>query len=141
METTRGAPDRVSHTASPVSSPCPESAHGRSLSASAAPRAQTNTRPSADPAADMRLVTAFLRAVEEETAASARFLLAEGDCAVVDNLRMAHGREAYADLGRALWQVWVWTNTSIAVPELAGPNRGWVRHPSTARGVVGECSS
>ena len=96
---------------------------------------------SADPAADMRLVTAFLRAVEEETAASARFLLAEGDCAVVDNLRMAHGREAYADLGRALWQVWVWTNTSIAVPELAGPNREWVRHPSTAPGVVGECSS
>lgn len=44
----------------------------------------------------------------------------------MDNYRTAHGREAYADLDRAMWQVWAWTNASIAVPVSAGPNREWV---------------
>ena len=56
---------------------------------------------------------------------------------MVDNYRVAHGREAYGDLDRALWQIWAWSNTSIAVPPDPGPNREWVRHPSMAQG--GNC--
>lgn len=48
---------------------------------------------------------------------------------VIDNYRAAHGREPYGDLGRALWQVWVWSNASLAVPDNPGPSRRWVRHP------------
>ena len=84
---------------------------------------------SANPRLDMQTVAAYLRAVNAETAEAARFLLQPGDCAVIDNYRAAHGREPYGDLGRALWQVWVWSNTSLAVPDNPGPSRRWVRHP------------
>ena len=50
--------------------------------------------------------------------------------ALVDNLRVAHGREPYRDLERAMWQIWAWTNESLAVPPAAGPNREWMKHPS-----------
>ena len=77
---------------------------------------------------DMQTVMHFLRAVAAETAEAARFRLEEGECVVVDNFLTAHGREAYTDLGRAMWQVWAWTNESLglAVPPAAarGPNRG-----------------
>ncbi|EOD09625.1 Hypothetical protein EMIHUDRAFT_198178 [Emiliania huxleyi CCMP1516] len=53
---------------------------------------------------DMQTVMHFLRAVAAETAEAARFRLEEGECVVVDNFLTAHGREAYTDLGRAMWQ-------------------------------------
>ena len=70
-------------------------------------------------------------------AEAARFVMHAGECSVIDNYRVAHGREAYGDLDRALWQIWAWSNTSIAVPPHPGPNREWVRHPSMAQG--GNC--
>ena len=41
----------------------------------------------------MQTVAAFAAAVEAEAAEAARFMLEEGDCAVIDNYRAAHGRE------------------------------------------------
>lgn len=81
---------------------------------------------------DMQTVMHFLRAVAAETAEAARFRLEEGECVVVDNFLTAHGREAYTDLGRAMWQVWAWTNESLAVPPAAGPNREWLKRPPTS---------
>ena len=63
--------------------------------------------PSPDPELDMRTISAYLSAVAAQSAAAARFRLEAGECAVVDNYRLADGREAYTDLRRALWQVWV----------------------------------
>jgi len=31
---------------------------------------------------------------------------------------MLHGRDAYTDLDRLLWRVWVWTSASLGVPDL-----------------------
>ena len=78
----------------------------------------------------METVMEYLRAVSAETAEAARFRLEAGECAVVDNFLLAHGREAYSNLERAMWQVWAWTNESLAVPPTAGPNREWMKHPS-----------
>ena len=87
---------------------------------------------SPEPEVDMQTVMHYLKACVAEEAVAARFRLEEGDCALVDNLRVAHGREPYQELERAMWQVWVWTNTSIAVPASAGPNREWMRHPKSS---------
>ena len=88
----------------------------------------------------METVMEYLRAVSAETAEAARFRLEAGECAVVDNFLLAHGREAYSNLERAMWQVWAWTNESLAVPPTAGPNREWMKHPGhdgLARGKEG----
>jgi hypothetical protein len=36
---------------------------------------------------------------------------------VIDNYRMMHGREGYADLDRQMWRVWVWTTSAWGVPD------------------------
>ncbi len=36
---------------------------------------------------------------------------------MIDNYRMFHGREPYADLDRLMWRVWIWTDESKGVPE------------------------
>ena len=64
------------------------------------------------------------------------FRLEEGECVVVDNFLTAHGREAYTDLGRAMWQVWAWTNESLAVPPAAGPNREWLKRPTSGHAAA-----
>ena len=101
---------------------------------------QTETTPpvrplesAADPELDKKVVMEYLHAVAAESAEAARFRLEEGEGAIVDNYLVAHGREAYSDLDRALWQIWAWTNESLAVPESPGPNREWMLHPSKKR--------
>jgi gamma-butyrobetaine dioxygenase len=79
-------------------------------------------RPSAesdDPDADAAMIAAWRGAVTEAAAVAPRFKLAPGEAVIVDNYRMMHGREAYADLDRLMWRVWVWTTASLGVP--AGP--------------------
>ena len=90
------------------------------------------------PDLDIQTVMEYLRAVSAETAEAARVRLEAGECAIVDNFLVAHGREAYSDLERAMWQVWAWTNESLAVPPTAGPNREWMKHPSHNLSVRGK---
>jgi hypothetical protein len=44
--------------------------------------------------------------------------LLPGQTLVVDNYRLLHGRDAYEDLQRMLWRIWVWTTDSLGVPDL-----------------------
>ena len=39
-------------------------------------------------------------------------------CLVVDNYRCDHGREPYSDLDRSMWQIWVWSEDALAVPQV-----------------------
>ena len=77
---------------------------------------------SVDPARDIVMITAWSDAIATAAASAPRFTLRAGDVAVVDNYRMMHGREAYADLDRLLWRVWVWTTSAFGVPDVP-------RHP------------
>jgi hypothetical protein len=61
---------------------------------------------SREPERDAAMISAWHEAV---TAAAA-------DVAVIDNYRMMHGREGYADLDRLMWRVWVWTTGAWGVP-------------------------
>jgi alpha-ketoglutarate-dependent taurine dioxygenase len=55
--------------------------------------------------------------IDRASAATPRFKLAPGDALCIDNLRMMHGREPYADPNRLLYRVWVWTKAGLPVPE------------------------
>ena len=72
---------------------------------------------SPDPAADAAMIDIWSEAIVAATADAPRFRLAPGEVALIDNYRMFHGREAYADLDRQMWRVWVWTTAAWAVPE------------------------
>lgn len=72
---------------------------------------------SVDPAADDEMIAAWWSAVDEAAAGAPRFRLAPGDVLIVDNYRMLHGREPYADLDRQLWRLWVWTTAAHGVPD------------------------
>jgi alpha-ketoglutarate-dependent taurine dioxygenase len=47
-----------------------------------------------------------------------RFDLVDGDALVVDNTRLAHGRDPYQDTDRLLWRLWGWTDRAV-VPDTA----------------------
>ena len=70
----------------------------------------------ADPALDTAMIEAWQAAIAVAGATAPRFMLRPGDVAVIDNYRMLHGREPYADLDRLLWRVWVWTTSALDVP-------------------------
>ena len=71
---------------------------------------------STDRARDAAMIAAWAAAIATAADAAPRFRLHAGDVAVVDNYRMMHGREAYADLDRLMWRVWVWTTSAFGVP-------------------------
>ncbi len=45
-----------------------------------------------------------------------RFRVGPGEAVCVDNLRVAHSRDAYADLDRLFWRVWAWTDRALGIP-------------------------
>jgi len=83
---------------------------------------------SADPVCDAAMIDAWRDAIATAGNAAPRFKLQAGDVVVVDNYRMMHGREAYADLDRLMWRVWVWTTASYGVP--GGPLHSDSRYAS-----------
>jgi alpha-ketoglutarate-dependent taurine dioxygenase len=71
---------------------------------------------SEDPLRDDRMVAIWHDAVETAVASAPRFKLSPGCALVIDNYRVLHGRDAYSDLNRLMWRVWVWTRASKAGP-------------------------
>jgi len=79
--------------------------------------AQRVAENSQNPAQDAAMLKAYHAAVERAASAAARVKLNAGDALIVDNYRMFHGRDPYADSDRLLWRVWVWTDGARGVPE------------------------
>jgi gamma-butyrobetaine dioxygenase len=77
---------------------------------------QRSSEDSAEPDRDAAMIDAWKDAVTSAAERAPRFKLHRGDVAVIDNYRMMHGREGYADLERQMWRVWVWTTSAWAVP-------------------------
>lgn len=77
-------------------------------------------------AATLRALGALDQAIYKESQAAVRFVLEAGDVLVIDNYRVLHAREAYADRGavdgapdgseRRTWRVWSWTTDSHGLP-------------------------
>ena len=94
-----------------------------------------NLRPvpeSADGEKDMTVVRQWLHAVAAAEEAAPRFTLKEGEAVLVDNYRCAHGRDAYDDLDRAMWQIWVWSVNCLEIPGDPGIGREWLQAPPPA---------
>ena len=68
------------------------------------------------PDRDNEMVRLWRETAEAAVAQAPRFKLGPGQALVIDNYRMLHGRDAYTDLGRLMWRVWVWTSASKAGP-------------------------
>lgn len=62
---------------------------------------------------DNDMIDAWCTWVDRAAEAAPRFKLNAGDALVVDNYRLLHGREAYTDLTRLMWRVWIWSSDSI----------------------------
>lgn len=77
---------------------------------------QEPARDSTDPERDREMIERWRQAVVNATAGAERFKLAPGDAVIVDNYRMLHGREPYADLRRQMWRVWCWTDRCLGEP-------------------------
>lgn len=73
---------------------------------------------SRDPLTDASMIARWRAAVHDAAAVSQRFKLEPGEAVIIDNFRMMHGREAYTDLDRLMWRVWVWTRTGNGVPDV-----------------------
>jgi len=71
---------------------------------------------SADTERDEAMIDAWNTAILHAAERAPRFKLLPGDVAIIDNYRMMHGREGYADLERLMWRVWVWTTAAFGVP-------------------------
>lgn len=70
-----------------------------------------------DPSADAAMIAAWHQLIDDVSLFAPRFKLEPGDAIVIDNYRLFHGREAYADMNRCMWRVWVWTSEGSGVPE------------------------
>ncbi|MEM9659532.1 MAG: TauD/TfdA family dioxygenase, partial [Planctomycetota bacterium] len=66
---------------------------------------------------DAEMIQQWTEALTAAAERAPRFRLAPGETLVVDNYRMLHGREGYADPTRMLWRVWVWTQGALGVPD------------------------
>ena len=64
-----------------------------------------------------RLMAAWRERAEQAQAGAPRFLLRRGDMLCLDNYRVAHGREPYADADRLLYRLWTWTDAAAGVPD------------------------
>lgn len=90
-------------------------------------------RPVADaPPAERARAEAMLREYHARIAAASadapRFVLRSGDVLVVDNYRMFHGRDPFADeegSERRMWRLWCWSDGCKGVP----PYDGLTSHP------------
>ena len=74
---------------------------------------------SADAARDAEMIRLWKLAIDiasDVVAQDQRPKLQTGEAVIVDNYRMFHGREAYTDLDRLMWRVWIWTDEAPGVP-------------------------
>ncbi len=83
-----------------------------------------------DPEIDAAMIGAWWDAIARASRTARRFKLRPGDVAVIDNYRMMHGREAYTDIERLMWRVWVWTTAAHRVPD--GPLHSDSRYAALA---------
>ena len=67
---------------------------------------------STDPVRDQEMLVKWRETIYEATDHIPHFKLYPGEAYVVDNYRLFHGREAYTDIDRNMWRVWVWTEDS-----------------------------
>jgi gamma-butyrobetaine dioxygenase len=72
---------------------------------------------SRDPVSDQRMIDLWAGPSSTPRQRAPRFKLAPGDAVIIDNYRMLHGRDAYADLRRHMWRVWCWTDRCRGVPD------------------------
>ncbi len=73
-----------------------------------------------DPERDAEMIRRWKEAIDQAADAvsgAERPKLLAGEAVLVDNYRMFHGREAYEDLDRLMWRVWVWSDEARGVPE------------------------
>ncbi len=70
-----------------------------------------------DPEADAAMIARWQQLIDDVSLFSPRFKLAPGEAVVIDNYRVFHGREPYADWCRKMWRVWIWTTAGCGVPD------------------------
>jgi Taurine catabolism dioxygenase TauD, TfdA family len=110
---------RVDHS-EPGMRPCVAPLVARAASARMTLRCHPFQRPRPDsptPAADAALIAAWHRAIAAASQRAERFTLAPGEAVLIDNYRMFHGRDPYADPGRLMWRQWVWSTAAMRVPD------------------------
>eukprot|EP00421_Protoceratium_reticulatum_P011185 CAMPEP_0168400090 /NCGR_PEP_ID=MMETSP0228-20121227/22421_1 /TAXON_ID=133427 /ORGANISM="Protoceratium reticulatum, Strain CCCM 535 (=CCMP 1889)" /LENGTH=552 /DNA_ID=CAMNT_0008413625 /DNA_START=31 /DNA_END=1686 /DNA_ORIENTATION=+ len=78
--------------------------------------AQRAAADSDDPKQDAAMLEAYHAAVERAASEAPRVVLRRGEALIVDNYRMFHGRDSFADESRLLWRVWIWTAAARGVP-------------------------
>ena len=64
------------------------------------------------------MIDAWTSAIDAAGASAPRFKLAPGQALIIDNYRVLHAREGYADLNRMMWRVWIWTDDCLGVPKM-----------------------
>ncbi len=70
------------------------------------------------PDRDRWMIDAWTSAIDAAGARAPRFKLAPGQALIIDNYRVLHAREGYADLNRMMWRVWIWTDDCLGVPKM-----------------------
>jgi len=68
-----------------------------------------------DPAKVQALLARWNAVVDAQFPVAQRFLLHEGDVAVIDNYRILHARDPFKG-ERFMWRVWAWTDRGNGVP-------------------------
>ena len=79
---------------------------------------QKPLRSSQQPERDQAMIEIWIRAVDAAGDEAPRFKVAPGQVLIVDNYRVLHAREGYADVNRMMWRVWVWTDECLGVPDM-----------------------
>ena len=73
---------------------------------------------SQQPEQDQRMIDTWIRAVDAAGEKAPRFKVLPGQGLVIDNYRVLHAREGYADVNRMMWRVWIWTEECLGVPDM-----------------------
>jgi alpha-ketoglutarate-dependent taurine dioxygenase len=82
---------------------------------------ETYQRPredSEDPDRDQQMIRGWRQTVDDLANKITKFKLYPGEASIIDNYRLFHGREAYEDIERLMWRVWIWTDDcSFGLPD------------------------
>lgn len=73
---------------------------------------------SSNPERDTQMIDTWTNTIEAAASKAPRFRLEPGQALLVDNYRMFHGREGYADPTRMMWRVWGWSDQALGVPDM-----------------------
>lgn len=71
----------------------------------------------ANEAAEWEMVRKWGEAVAYARANGPRFRAQAGELICIDNYRMLHGRDGFADPERKMVSIWAWTTDAVAIPE------------------------